>query len=78
MSSCVLYRSVVQTCVMDIVPVPGAGDPGSPSSSSPAGVGDRELMDVNDSRLPEFMVSSALSTLELVYHLLICGYWTST
>ena len=48
---------------MDIVPVPGAGVPGPPSSSSsPAGAGDRELMDVNgdpNSRLaemPEFVV----------------------
>ena len=55
--------------MMDIVPVPGAGDPGLPSSSSsPAGVGDRELMDVNgdpNSRLaemPEFLVSSVHST----------------
>ena len=47
--------------MMDIVPVPGAGD--SSSSSSPAGAGDRELMDVNGdpssrlSEMPEFMVS---------------------
>ena len=56
-------RSVVQTCMMDIVPVPGAGAP-SPSSSSPAGAGDREQMDVNGdpsnrlTQMPEFMVSS--------------------
>lgn len=61
-------RSVVQTCVMDIVPVPGAGDSGPPSSSS-ARAGDRELMDVNgehNSRLadmPEFMVNSANTAL---------------
>ena len=64
-----ICRSVVQTCMMDIVPVPGAGDPGPPSSSSsPAGAGDRELMDVNGdpsgrlAEMPEFMVSTAHST----------------
>ena len=44
--------------------MPGAGDLGPPSSS-PAGAGDREMMDVNGDALaemPELMVSSVHAT----------------